>query len=120
KFAKARRVLFLVDRSNLSEQGRDEFHRYRTPDTNRLFTELYNVQHLPSPNIDDVCRVTICTIQRLYSILRGEELAEEADDLTGAEVAAALGTTRTRDVAYNPIVPIEKFDFIVTDECHRS
>ncbi|HEV7800636.1 MAG TPA: DEAD/DEAH box helicase family protein, partial [Burkholderiales bacterium] len=119
KYARARRVLFLVDRANLGEQARDEFHRYRTPDTNRLFTELYNVQHLTSPHIDDVCRVTVCTIQRLYSILRGEELAEDADDISGAELAAAFGT-RTRDVAYNPAVPIEKFDFIVTDECHRS
>jgi type I restriction enzyme R subunit len=119
KYAKARRVLFLVDRANLGEQARDEFHRFRTPDTGRLFTELYNVQHLTSPQIDDVCRVTICTIQRLYSILRGEELAENADDLSGAELAKALGN-RPRDVAYNPAVPIEKFDFIVTDECHRS
>ena len=120
KFAKARRVLFLVDRANLGEQARDEFHRYRTPDSHRLFTELYNVQHLTSPHIDDVCRVTICTIQRLYSILRGEDLAEGADDLTGAELANALGSTRTREIAYNPAVPIETFDFIVTDECHRS
>jgi type I restriction enzyme R subunit len=119
KYAKAKRVLFLVDRANLGEQARDEFARFKTPDTGRLFTELYNVQHLTSPHIDDVCRVTICTIQRLYSILRGEELAEDADELTGAELAKALGN-RTRDVAYNPTVPIEKFDFIVTDECHRS
>ena len=56
---------------------RDEFHRFRTPDTGRLFTELYNVQHLTSSHIDDVFKVTICTIQRLYSILRGEELAED-------------------------------------------
>ena len=120
KHAGARRILFLVDRAKLGEQARDEFHRFRTPDTGRLFTELYNVQHLTSPHIDDVCRVTICTIQRLYSILRGEELAEGADDLSGADLAAALGGTRTRDVAYNAAVPIEKFDFIVTDECHRS
>ncbi len=119
KYARARRVLFLVDRANLGEQARDEFHRFRTPDTGRLFTELYNVQHLTSPHIDDVCRVTICTIQRLYSILRGEELAEDADELSGAELARALGN-RTRDVAYNANVPIEKFDFIITDECHRS
>ena len=119
KYAKAKRVLFLVDRANLGEQARDEFARFKTPDTGRLFTELYNVQHLTSPHIDDVCRVTICTIQRLYSILRGEELAEDADELSGAELARALGN-RTRDVAYNPTVPIEKFDFIVTDECHRS
>jgi len=120
KHAKAKRVLFLVDRSNLGEQARDEFARYRTPDTDRPFTELYNVQHLTSPHIDDVARVTICTIQRLYSILRGEELAEGADDLSGAELAQALGGTRTRDIVYSPAVPIEKFDFIVTDECHRS
>ena len=31
-------------------QARDEFHRFRTPDTDRLFTELYNVQHLTSPH----------------------------------------------------------------------
>ncbi len=120
KHAGAKRVLFLVDRSNLGEQARDEFARYRTPDTGRLFTELYNVQHLTSPHIDDVARVTICTIQRLYSILRGEELPEGADDLSGAELAQALGSTRSREVVYNPAVPIEKFDFIVTDECHRS
>ncbi len=119
KYAKARRVLFLVDRANLGEQARDEFARFMTPDTGRLFTELYNVQHLTSPHIDDVCRVTICTIQRLYSILRGDELTEDADELSGAELAKALGN-RTRDVAYNPTVPVEKFDFIVTDECHRS
>jgi type I restriction enzyme, R subunit len=120
KFAKAKRILFLVDRSNLGEQARDEFAKYRTPDGGRLFTELYNVQHLTSSHIDNVARVTICTIQRLYSILRGEELPEGADDLSGAELAQALGSTRSREVVYNPRVPIEEFDFIVTDECHRS
>ena len=119
KHAGARRVLFLVDRANLGEQARDEFARFRTPDTGRLFTELYNVQHLSSPHLDPVCRVTICTIQRLYSILRGEPLDESADEVSGAELASALGN-RPRDVAYNPVVPIEQFDFIVTDECHRS
>ncbi len=120
KHAKARRILFLVDRANLGEQARDEFHRFRTPDTGRLFTELYNVQHVTSPHIDEVCKVTICTIQRLYSILRGEDLSDGADDISGAELAAALGVTRSRDVAYNSKVPIEMFDFIIPDECHRS
>lgn len=32
----------------------------------------------------------------------------------------ALGEGRTKDVAYNPAFPVETFDFIVTDECHRS
>ncbi len=119
KYAGAKRVLFLVDRANLGEQARDEFNSYRIPETGRLFKEIYNVEHLTSPHLDGVARVTVCTIQRLYSILRGEELPEGADDISAAELAVSLGI-RPRDVVYNPKLPIEKFDFIVTDECHRS
>ena len=118
KYAGARRVLFLVDRANLGRQAMGEFQQFVTPDTGRKFTELYNVQHLQSNKLDDVSRVTICTIQRLYSMLRGEELPEDVDEISGFELAAADG--RTREVAYNPAIPIETFDFIVTDECHRS
>lgn len=119
KHANARRVLFLVDRANLGRQAKGEFDQFVTPDTGRKFTELYNVQHLSSNQLDGVSRVTICTIQRLYSMLRGEtELPEELDERSGFELAAA--DERPRDVAYNPAIPIETFDFIVTDECHRS
>jgi type I restriction enzyme R subunit len=119
KYAGARRVLFLVDRANLSKQARDEFAQYITPDTARKFTELYNVQLLQSNNLDTVCKVTICTIQRLYSMLRGEpELNEDLDEISTFELSAA--DNRPKEVAYNPAIPIETFDFIVTDECHRS
>ena len=118
KFAKAKRVLFLVDRANLGRQAKTEFDQYVLPDDGRKFTAVYNVQHLNSNKLDDVCRVTICTIQRLYSMLRGEELPEDADELSGYEVSSA--DDRPKDVAYNPAIPIETFDFIVTDECHRS
>lgn len=118
KFAKAKRVLFLVDRANLGRQAKTEFDQYVLPDDGRKFTAVYNVQHLTSNKLDDVCRVTICTIQRLYSMLRGEELPEDADELSGYEVSSA--DDRPKDVAYNPAIPIETFDFIVTDECHRS
>ena len=69
KHAGAKRVLFLVDRANLGRQAMAEFQQFVAPDTGRKFTEVYNVQHLTSNNLDAVCRVTICTIQRLYSIL---------------------------------------------------
>ena len=118
KYAGARRVLFLVDRSNLGRQATAEFQQFVTPDTGRKFTELYNVQHLTSNALDPVCRVTICTIQRLYSMLRGEELPEDADEMSTYEIGAADG--RPKEVAYNPAIPIEMFDFVVTDECHRS
>jgi len=118
KHAGAKRVLFLVDRANLGRQAMAEFQQFVAPDTGRKFTEVYNVQHLTSNNLDDVCRVTICTIQRLYSMLRSEELDEDLEEKSGYELATA--DDRPKDVAYNSRVPIEAFDFIVTDECHRS
>ena len=118
KYAGARRVLFLVDRANLGRQAMAEFQQFVAPDTGRKFTEVYNVQHLTSNNLDPVARVTICTIQRLYAMLRGEELDEDLVEKSGYEVASA--DDRPRDVAYTERVPIETFDFIVTDECHRS
>ncbi len=118
KHAGAKRVLFLVDRANLGRQAMAEFQQFVAPDTGRKFTEVYSVQHLTSNNLDSVARVTICTIQRLYSILRGEELDEDLDEKSGYEIATA--DDRPKDVAYTDRVPIEAFDFIVTDECHRS
>jgi type I restriction enzyme, R subunit len=117
KHAGARRVLFLVDRANLGRQTLREFQAFITPDDGRKFTELYNVQHLSSNVIDPVARVTITTIQRLYSILKGErELDAEADEHSTYD----LLPTAPVPVAYNPDVPIETFDVIIVDECHRS
>jgi type I restriction enzyme R subunit len=119
KFAGAKRVLFLVDRSNLGKQTLREFQQYVTPDDGRKFTELYNVQRLTSNTLDKVSKVCIATIQRLYSMLRGEpEFEEETEEesLFDSEVE----TETPKEVNYNPRFPIEDFDFIITDECHRS
>ncbi len=45
---------------------------YQPSDDNRKFTELYNVQRLQSNYISPDSQVCICTIQRLYSILKGD------------------------------------------------
>lgn len=116
KFAKAKRVLFLVDRRTLGRQARGEFAQYITPDDGRKFTELYNVQLLSGPAIDPVSKVCITTIQRLYSMLKGREFDPDQDEIPLAD----LTTDRVIGVAYNPNIPIETFDFIITDECHRS
>lgn len=119
KFAKAKRVLFLVDRGNLGRQTRNEFQQYVTPDDGRKFTELYNIQHLTSNTLDPVSRVCITTIQRLYSMLKGEpDFEPELEEQSTFEVFP-YGET-PKEVTYNPQIPIETFDFIVTDECHRS
>jgi type I restriction enzyme, R subunit len=117
KFAGARRVLFLVDRANLGRQTRKEFQAFTTPDDGRKFTELYNVQHLSSNTIDSVARVTISTIQRLYATLKGEpDLDPELDEHSAYDLAPAEPVA----VEYNPKVPIETFDVVIVDECHRS
>ena len=118
KYAKAKRILFLVDRNNLGKQAFREFRNYKTPDDGRRFEELYNIQHMTSNAIDDVSKVTICTIQRLYSMLSGKEYDPEADEESLYEVSEK--NVPKKEVKYNPDFPIEKFDFIVTDECHRS
>jgi type I restriction enzyme, R subunit len=122
KYGGARRILFLVDRATLAKQTLNEFQQYNTPDDGRKFTELFNVQRLQSNSIDPVARVCISTIQRLYSILSGEpELPpEEEEEESLFEKDADLVNQLPKEVRYNPQVPIETFDVIITDECHRS
>ncbi len=122
KFGGARRVLFLVDRNNLGLQTLNEFQQFMAPDDGRKFTELYNVQHLRGKTIDKVSRVCITNIQRLYSILSGEdEPDEETEEKSFFEREEEEQTFKEpKSVRYNPAIPIETFDVIVTDECHRS
>ena len=117
KFAKAKRVLFLVDRANLGRQALREFQQYETPDDRRKFTDLYTVQHLQSQKIGEES-VVISTVQRLFSILSGKkDFDGEGEELS--EFEAERDNTEL-DVEYNTDIPIGKFDFIVIDECHRS
>ncbi|MDE2843848.1 MAG: DEAD/DEAH box helicase family protein [Chloroflexota bacterium] len=118
RYAGAKRVLFLVDRSNLGRQTLREFQGFTVPGDGRKFSELYNVQLLQSSSVDPVSKVCIATIQRVYSILRGEELDPEKEEASGFDATAARQSLQT--VQYNPSFPIEEFDFIITDECHRS
>jgi len=118
KFAGARRVLFLVDRGNLGRQAKKEFDQYNSPYNNFKFGEEYIVQHLTSNQLDGTARVTICTIQRLFSMLKGRELAPEDEE----QSVDSLGNlfAKPEPIGYNPSFPIETFDIIVTDEAHRS
>ena len=118
KHAGAKHILFLVDRNNLGRQTLREFQDFCPPDDGRKFTQLYNVQHLQSSRIDPDAKVVITTIQRLYAMLRGQELSVEDEESSAFEGGNDGGSVRT--VAYNPRIPIDTFDVIITDECHRS
>ncbi|MDP3373202.1 MAG: type I restriction-modification enzyme R subunit C-terminal domain-containing protein [Hydrogenophaga sp.] len=118
KFGGARRVLFLVDRGNLARQTKKEFDAYASPHNAYKFGEEFIVQHLQGNQLDGSARVVICTIQRMFSMLKGKELPEEADE-TSTEGAEALFKD-PEPIGYNPAIPIESFDIVVTDEAHRS
>jgi len=117
KYTNARRILFLVDTKNLGEQAEQEFMSYLPNDDNRKFTELYGVHRLKSKYFPDDNQVYISTIQRLYAVLKGQDLDESAEEENPNE---RWQPKEVPPIEYNQKLPLEYFDFIVIDECHRS
>ena len=119
KYGKMNRVLFLVDTRSLGEQAEREFLAYRPNDDPRSFSQIYGVHRLKSAYIPEGVQVCISTIQRMYSILKGEELDASAEETSFYEYVTA-DTKAPKDVVYNAKYPPEFFDCIIVDECHRS
>jgi type I restriction enzyme R subunit len=120
KFAAAKQILFLVDRGNLGKQTEDEFANFEPPDDPRKFPNLYTVQRLKANSINPAAKVVITTIQRLYSMLKGEAEFDPGNEEGSAFDSARPWQGEPPDVVYNPGIPPEFFDFIIVDECHRS
>ena len=109
------RVLFLVDRNNLGDQTLREFRDFTTPDDGRKFTDLYNVDKLTGSGMVGSSAVVISTIQRVFSVLKGQTVSDNDDpNLDGYIPDAPV------EVQYNPDLPPEAFDLVIVDECHRS
>ncbi|MFL6520026.1 MAG: DEAD/DEAH box helicase family protein [Chthoniobacterales bacterium] len=133
KHAGARNVLFLVDRANLGRQAMAavtdamqrpgfQFQQFVTPD-GRKFTELYNVPHLTSNKLDGVCRVTICTIQRLYAMLRSLFLrVKHGSRVAGSTRGDRSCVVRVQQCVSNPSADLSKFsfDFIIGGDRKRA
>ena len=117
KHADAKRILFLVDTRNLGEQAEQEFMAYMPSDDNRKFAELYNIQRLKSSFVAKDSQVCISTIQRMYSLLKDQEMDEAAEQINPAEM---VQPKQPMPVVYNDKIPPEFFDFMIIDECHRS
>ncbi|MFI9600918.1 DEAD/DEAH box helicase family protein [Streptomyces sp. NPDC052043] len=118
KYARAERVLFLVDRNNLGVQAFAEFENFKTPDTDRKFADLYNVQRLGAEGMFASSKVVISTVQRLYMELTGASLP--GSDRGDGEIDYDVDVPGGIRVGYNTDIPPEAFDLIVVDECHRS
>lgn len=98
--ARARRILFLVDRVELETQVLATFAAYSGPgDDGRKFTESYRVERL-GPDAVRSHGVVVSTVQRLFRALSGGEA--------------------TSGVRYLPDLPPESFDLVIADDCHRS
>ncbi len=108
-----RRVLFLVDRNNLGRQAENEFGTFRLTETGDAFNSIYAVNRLKSAKVPSDSNVVICTIQRLFSLLKGEEITDTDDD----DEDTADGEV---ELPENPNLPRDFFDLIIIDECHRS
>lgn len=118
KFGKMNRILFLVDTKSLGVQAFTEFCAYRPNDDNRPFSDIYGVYRLTSSRMPSDVQIYISTIQRMYSILKGEELDEKWEERSWEYEKAT--SKEPKDVVYNKTYPPEFFDCIIVDECHRS
>ena len=112
-YTKMRRVLFLVDRNNLGKQAEGEFGTFRLTENGDAFNTIYSVNRLKSAKIPTDSNVVISTIQRLFSLLKGEDITDTDDD-------DADNTTSEVVLPENPNLPHDFFDLIIIDECHRS
>jgi type I restriction enzyme R subunit len=120
KFANAKRILFLVNRGNLGKQTEDEFSNFEPADDPRKFPTLYTVQRLKTNSINPAAKVVITTIQRLYSMLKGESEFDAGNEEGSAFDSAKPWKGPPPEVVYDGAIPPEFFDFIIVDECHRS
>lgn len=109
-----KRILFLVDRNNLGKQAENEFGMFRLTGNGDPFNTIFTVNRLRSSRVPPDSNVVISTIQRLFSLLKGEDIEDNDNDEEEYE------DTREIELPPNPNLPPDFFDMIIIDECHRS
>src|SRR3546814_20417017 len=109
----------MVDRNKLGDQTLREVQGDQPTGATNRFTDTYIDQHIHGHRIDPDAKVVFTTIQRLYSMLRGDELPEEEEEASGFEKWQG-DNGEPLPLSSNPEIPIATCDFIVTDQCHRS
>ncbi len=115
-YTPARRILFLVDRNNLGRQAEGEFGTFDLTEKGEKFSNIYLTEFLRSTKVPSSANLVICTIQRLYSVLTGQELQDDEDE----ESTFNNTDSKRAKLAGQLHLPNDFFDFIVIDECHRS
>ena len=111
-FTPMKRILFLVDRNNLGKQAETEFGTFRLTENGDPFNTIFTVNRLKSSSVPTDSNVVISTIQRLFSLLKGDEITDSDDDDEIEDKEIILPE--------HPNLPSDFFDMIIIDECHRS
>ena len=112
-FTPMKRILFLVDRNNLGKQAETEFGTFRLTENGDPFNTIFTVNRLKSSSVPADSNVVISTIQRLFSLLKGDEITDSDDDYDEIEDKEII-------LPENPNLLSDFFDMIIIDECHRS
>ncbi|WP_441247391.1 DEAD/DEAH box helicase family protein [Kitasatospora sp. McL0602] len=122
KYAKANRILFVTDRTELAHQVLAQFHQFNAPDDGRAFTDLYNVEELTSAGPAPSTRVVVTATQQLANLLRGMPgLKDESDRVSAYETAEQVTQSNIAplEVTYSAVLPPDSFDLVVVNECHQ-
>ena len=112
-FTPMKRILFLVDRNNLGKQAETEFGTFRLTENGDPFNTIFTVNRLKSSSVLTDSNVVISTIQRLFSLLKGDEITDNDEDDEEIEDKEIM-------LPENPNLLSDFFDMIIIDECHRS
>lgn len=112
-FTPMKRILFLVDRNNLGKQAETEFGTFRLTENGDPFNTIFTVNRLKSSSVPTDSNVVISTIQRLFSLLKGDEITDNDEDDEEIEDKEIM-------LPENPNLLSDFFDMIIVDECHRS
>ena len=94
KAQRFRRMLFLVDRSALGEQAANAFKDTRMENL-QTFADIFGIKELDGPQPDTDTAVHIATVQGMV-----QRVLSAGED--------------------NPPPPVDQYDCIVVDECHRG
>ena len=124
-YTPAKRILFLADRNNLARQAKTEFSKFDRTEGQQEMSSLYRIERLR--NEEDIkADIVISTIQKLFSVLTGQTINDDSEDVEDERIAAEEETNEKNadkeviTLGDDLQLPPDYFQLIIVDECHRS
>lgn len=126
-YTNVKHILYLVDRNNLGKQTLDEYGKFKLTESGNVLSSIFSVNRLKKAEEAEKYNVTICTIQRLFSVITGQSFTESddsEDDQNEEETLFSFDdedeTAPAVELGGNLKISNDLFDLVIIDECHRS